>query len=44
MKKLGNRRIFFRKFAPAIMEDTINNTVNYSEEDIKTLVWNEHIR
>ncbi|MBR1774639.1 MAG: type IIA DNA topoisomerase subunit B [Bacteroidales bacterium] len=26
------------------MEDTINNTVNYSEEDIKTLVWNEHIR
>lgn len=44
MKKLGNRRIFFRKFAPAIMEDTINNTVNYSEEDIKTLIWNEHIR
>ena len=26
------------------MEDIINNTVNYSEEDIKTLVWNEHIR
>lgn len=26
------------------MEDITKNSVNYSEEDIKTLVWNEHIR
>ncbi|MBR1627350.1 MAG: type IIA DNA topoisomerase subunit B [Bacteroidales bacterium] len=26
------------------MEDIAKNTINYSEEDIKTLVWNEHIR
>ena len=26
------------------MKDNIQNTVTYNEEDIKTLVWNEHIR
>ncbi|MBP3253156.1 MAG: type IIA DNA topoisomerase subunit B [Bacteroidales bacterium] len=26
------------------MEEQINNTANYNESDIRTLVWNEHIR
>ena len=26
------------------MEEEIRNTIEYSEQDIKTLVWNEHIR